>query len=114
MARIARGFVLMLAALAIVGSAHAAGALTDGDYGWLGANLTIARGNSTIVALTEAQQARLHALIGGGKGGVDRRRQAVVEFLNGAAGASIEQTLEQAQRPVAAPREAESALPASH
>lgn len=95
--------ILMVAiALASVDAAHAADALTAGDLRWLGSNLNLAGDSPALIDLTEAQQARLHAMIGQTRTGDDRKRQNVVMFLTGVVGGSIEHALEEARQPAEA------------
>jgi hypothetical protein len=87
--------VLILAiVLATASVARAADALTSGDRAWLQSNLNLPANSPVIATLDLAQQTKLHALIGHARGGADRRRQAVVNFLTGTVGDSFAATLQ--------------------
>lgn len=102
----AAGWALSLAiVLAVASQAYGADALTPGDLAWLSDNLNLSADSPVIVTLSEAQQARLHALIGAARTGADRKRQDVVNFITRTIGDSFEDTLRQAQQPSPEPTE---------
>lgn len=85
--------IALAGACAGAGAARGADALTPSDLAWLQSNLNLPGDSPVIATLDAAQKDRLHGLIGHARGGPDRRRQAVVNFLTGSVGSSVEETL---------------------
>jgi len=98
MANRACASILLLAVLTIAGTAWAADPLTTGDLGWLRGNLNLAGDSPAVLDLTAAQKSRLHALIAA-RGTIDRKRQAVVQFLTVATDRSLDRTLDASTLP---------------
>jgi hypothetical protein len=105
MARTARAVILVAMIMMIAGGARAAEMLTPADLGWLHGNLNLAGDSPALLELTVAQKARLHALIAHPYGGVDKKRQVVVQFLTEATDSSLQQAVDESTRAVAAPTE---------
>ncbi|MGH6981778.1 MAG: hypothetical protein ACREFC_11280 [Stellaceae bacterium] len=111
MARSATRLLVVLTLLAFAGAARAAdgimpgnptrGDLTPADLAWLRDHLNLPADSPAVIDLTAAQKVRLHDLVADGKSGADRKRQAIVTFLAGAAGGSMEDTLDRARQPSA-------------
>jgi hypothetical protein len=98
MARLAALAARFLILAAIAGPAAAQELPTAEDYRWLAQHLDIAKDDATVRGLTEAQRARLHALIAAPKIGDDKKRQDIVQFLVGATGEDLETTLHRAEQ----------------
>ncbi len=103
-ARLALVLAIVLAAAGAT-SARAADALSPRDLAWLSDNLNLAADSPVLLTMSEALQARLHALIGRARTGADRKRQDVVNFITGTVGDSFEATLGGAQQAPAPPTE---------
>ena len=93
------GAVIVLLLSLAAGPSVAADPLTARDLGWLRSNLNLAADSPALLNLGDTQKRRLHALIEGSRTDPDRRRQNIVDFLTRAAGDSLEETLDQANRP---------------
>ncbi|HEX4113492.1 MAG TPA: hypothetical protein VH020_13245 [Stellaceae bacterium] len=105
MARTARAVILSWAILAgailAAGAAYAADALTPGDLGWLRGNLNLAGDSPALLDLSAPQKTRLHALIANRRAGLDKKRQAIVQFLTEATDRSLDRALDDAAMPPA-------------
>jgi hypothetical protein len=96
MKHIIRWVLVLAVALAVARGGHAADTLTPGDLAWLSTTLNLPADSPLIATLTEAQEARLHALIAAARTGSERKRQDVVNFLIRTVGDTFEETLQQA------------------
>ena len=95
--RLAARAAVVLVALAAAAAARAE-TLTPGDYQWLKTHLDVGPDNSVVATLTEAQRAKLHAMIADGKPKPDDKRLAIAQYLAQTVSDSFEATLRQSEK----------------